>query len=66
MHTLTGACRYRRSFFGNLILQVEEEKQYFDQDVGGVVHQVLWRDATIEDLTHKLGEKREKYVAPRK
>ena len=48
---LTGAVRYRPSFFGKLILQVEYTK---DADCDEPLHwhsYKRWRDAKMEDLS---------------
>jgi hypothetical protein len=49
----TGSRRYRKSFFGKMILQLQFECKVIEC-YGGPVdiqHGKIWRDATIEDLT---------------
>lgn len=52
---LTGKIRYRRGWFGVLILQVEEIQYRYENNVDRVefrgAYQV-WRDAGTEDLTN--------------
>lgn len=48
--TLTGKCRYRSTFFGKLVLQVEYSTEYAtanDMDTRTVLR---WRDAKVQDL----------------
>jgi hypothetical protein len=47
---LTGKRRFRRGWFGSLILQVQVRTLDID-NFGGGEHSTFWRDARIEDLT---------------
>lgn len=47
---LTGKCRYRSTFFGKLVLQVQYSQEYStcnDMETRTVLH---WRDAKVQDL----------------
>jgi hypothetical protein len=58
VHTLTGRKRWRRSFFGKLILQVEERRDEFPAHISArdqcpsncVISHVGWRDARMHDF----------------
>jgi hypothetical protein len=47
---LTGNCRYRSTFFGKLVLQVEYSREY--STCGGMDSETAleWRDAKLQDL----------------
>lgn len=47
---LTGKCRYRSTFFGKLVLQVQYSREY--STCGGYDSETAleWRDAKIQDL----------------
>jgi len=48
---LTGKLKYRKSFLGKLILQVEVNTQrYSSTEPGGIDYYKTFRDATFEDL----------------
>lgn len=49
----TGRKRFRISFFGKLIGQVEE---VFDFGKEGVASKFRWRDATVRDLPERIPE----------
>lgn len=50
MSDLTGRRRYRRGWFGRLILQVEEKTTWHDR-FGDCFIGTEWRDARVQDLT---------------
>lgn len=50
MSELTGRRRFRRGWFGRLILQVEEKLTWVDY-WGDRYANKGWRDARVEDLT---------------
>lgn len=50
MSDLTGKRRYRRGWFGRLILEVQEKHTWVDR-FGDRYGNTSWRDAKIEDLT---------------
>jgi len=54
---LTGRTRYRRGWFGRLILQVEETGCLFDPRGGGSYSPdyTRWRDAKVDDLIIDVG-----------
>jgi hypothetical protein len=49
MEKVTGKTRYRATFFGKMILQVEVS--YYDDMPHGGVDRVKWRDANLTDFT---------------
>lgn len=57
---LTGNIRYRRGWFGRLVLQIEVSQPFGEYDGVGfysTVNRILWRDAKVEDLlTLKVGK----------
>jgi hypothetical protein len=50
---LTGRQRYRKSWFGKLILQVEEALTIYESAGPSIESRdvTIWRDASIKDLT---------------
>lgn len=49
--TLTGRRRFRTSFFGRIVLQVETTNEYVDPLDGRVSIWANWRDARASDFT---------------
>ncbi len=52
---LTGRIRYRTSFWGKVVVQVEETYNYYSCEGGGSYSPTFssWRDAKTEDLLVK-------------
>jgi hypothetical protein len=48
--TLTGKCRYRSTFFGKLVLQVQYSSEYASHNDMETYTVLRWRDAKLQDL----------------
>lgn len=48
---LTGKCRYRSTFFGKLVLQVQYHYEHTSGDYMDTRTITSWRDAKTQDLT---------------